>query len=367
MSAAPDDTLRRPPAAREALARIPLYAPDAARCAIDLSDNTNLWGAPPAAARAIGELALSGVCRYPELYSESLVEALAAYAGVDAGAIVTGCGSDDVIDAAIRAFGEPGGRLAHIDPTFTMVPVFARLNGLEPVAVPLTGDFDADADRLLAAGAAVTYLCSPNNPTGTELRRETMERVIAEAEGVVVVDEAYAEFSGRSVADLVASSDRLLVTRTLSKAFGLAGLRVGYGIASPAIVAALRKARGPYKVNVVAERAAVAALRADVNWMRARVTDAVAVRQRLDSALRALGLEPLPSAANFVLVPVAGARAVAKAMSDRGVLVRAFDGLAAVTPALEASGGAALRIGVGPWEQMEAALEALREALAVCA
>lgn len=367
MSASRFEAAATPPAPRASLAAISLYAPDTTPCAIDLSDNTNLWGVPPAAARAIAETPADAASRYPKPYADGLAGALARYLDVDPGMIVTGCGSDDVIDMAMRAFGGPGARLAHIAPSFSMVSQFARLNGFEPHAVPLTNDLDADAERLLAARAAVTYLCSPNNPTGSLLRGSTLERVIAEANGVVIVDEAYAEFAGASVVDLVERSDRLLVTRTLSKAFGLAGLRVGYGVASPAIVAPLRKARGPYRVNVMAERAAAAAVCDDVPWVRARAADAAMVRDRLTTELRALGLDPLPSMANFVLAPLGRARDVARAMAANGVLVRVLEGLEPVTPSLAASGGAALRIGVAPWPRMAVALAALREALAACA
>jgi histidinol-phosphate aminotransferase len=341
--------------ARATYREISLYAPNREPCAIDLSDNTNLWGVPPAAGRAIHEAAASTVTRYPALYAGALKGALAAYLGVDPAMLVTGCGSDDVLDSAIRAFGEPDERIAYPDPSFAMIPIFARMNGLEPVPVPLTAGFDADADALLATGAKVIYLCSPNNPTGAALSRAAVERVVERAPGVVIVDEAYAEFAGADVLDLLARTERLLVARTLSKAFGLAGLRVGYAVGAPALVAEVEKSRGPYKVNAVAERAAVAALTEDLDWVRAHVRLAVENRARLADALAALGLSPLPSSANFVLVPVPAAAAVAVEMRRCGVAVRPFDGLPAI--------GDALRISVGPWEMLEACLAALRATL----
>ena len=136
--------------------------------------------------------------------------------------------------------------------------------------------------------------------------RGAIERVLAAARGFVILDEAYAEFAGTSCLDLVAMNDRVLVVRTMSKAFGLAGLRVGYAVGAPALVAEVEKSRGPYKVSTVAERAAVASLTHDQGWVAERVEDARTSRERLAESLRALGLEPLPSEANFVLVPVAG-------------------------------------------------------------
>jgi histidinol-phosphate aminotransferase len=268
-----------------------------------------------------------------------------------------------VLDSAIRAFADPGARIAYPDPTFPAIPLFARMNALEPVPVPLTASYDADADGLLATGARIIYLCSPNNPTGGVLSRAAVERIVAEAPGIVILDEAYAEFAARDATDLLARSDRLLISRTMSKAFGLAGLRVGYALGAPGLVAEVEKSRGPYKVNALAELAAVTALSEDMGWVRTHIAAALENRSRLVGSLRALGLAPLESEANFVFVPLAGAPRVAKRMRELGVAVRPFEGLPLVSPALSASGGDALRISVGPWPAVQAALEALEAAL----
>ena len=354
-------------APRAQLEAVPLYMPGDEPCAVDLSDNTNLWGMPPAAARTLRELSSARVARYPDLYSEQLRGALARQFAVQPEMIVTGCGSDDVLDAAIRAFGEPGSRLAYIDPTFTMIPTFTRLNGLVPTPVPLTSAYDADAEALLATDASIIYLCSPNNPTGTALRRQTIAHVLASFAGVVIVDEAYAEFGGESMIDLLGRHERLLIARTFSKAYGMAGLRVGYMLGAKRAIAAITKVRGPYKVSVAAECAARAAVLEDQDWIAAHVSEAVKMRDRLVAELRALGLAPLPSRANFVLVPVPRASLVSAAMRKRGVLVRAFNGLAPIDVALASTAGSALRIGVGPWDQVAVAIQALREALLECA
>src|SRR3712207_2412396 len=146
--------------------------------------------------------------------------------------------------------------------------MFARLNALELAPVPLTADYDVDADRLLGTRARIIYICSPNNPTGNALSRAAVERIVDEAPGLVILDEAYAEFADGGATELLARSERLLIARTMSKAFGLAGLRVGYGVGSPAVVTEVEKARGPYTVNAFAELAAVTALSGDVAWMR---------------------------------------------------------------------------------------------------
>ena len=355
--------------ARTAVGALPLYTPDAADCAIDLSDSTNLWGPAPAALRAIAHVPAPVVARYPSLRSETLAPALLRYAGLDAETelrIVTGCGSDDVIDSTLRAFGGAGDRVALSMPTFSMVPIFARLNGLEPVSVPFTRDLDVDAERLVDVGAKVTYLCAPNNPTATPLSRAAVEHVAAFAKGIVLLDEAYVEFAPESLVDLVRRHERLLVTRTFSKAFGLAGLRVGYGVGAAPLVSMIERARGPYKVNALAERAVLASLddTADgLRWVRAHARLAVENRDRLVSALLALGLAPLPSTANFVLIPTTRAPLIARRLRERGILVRLFTDLPRDVPSLAAADGAALRVGVGPWETMQTLLDALDEVL----
>ena len=353
--------------ARADVRTLPLYAPDAGACTVDVSDNTNLWGTSPAARRALAEAPAASVSRYPSLYSAPLRDAVLRYAGLARSAglgVVTGCGSDDVIDSTMRAFGAPGDRVAFSAPTFSMISTFARLNGLAVESIPLTPGYDVDAERLVRLGAKITYLCTPNNPTATTISREAVEYVAQHARGVVLLDEAYAEFAPETFVDLVTRFDRLIVTRTFSKAFGLAGLRVGYGIGSADVVGMVERARGPYKVNVFAERAALAALGESddaLGWMRAHVALALENRERLVEGLRALQLVPLPSAANFLLVPTAQAMLLAQRMRERGVLVRAFAGLPRDLEALAGSNGEALRIGVGPWDTMQRVLDVLEE------
>jgi histidinol-phosphate aminotransferase len=353
--------------ARAEVRALPLYAPDMAECDVDVSDNTNLWGAPPAALRALASAPDAAMSRYPSLYSAPLRAAVLRYTGLEgAGAVsvVTGCGSDDVIDSTMRAFGAPGDKIAFSAPTFSMIPTFARLNGLEPVSIPLTARYDVDAERLVGIGARITYLCTPNNPTATALSREAVEHVAANAAGVVLLDEAYAEFAPETFVDLVTRFDRLLVTRTFSKAFGLAGLRVGYGVGGAEIASLVERARGPYKVNALAERAVLAALDDSpdaLGWVRAHAALAIENRERLARELGVMGFEPLPSAANFVLVPSVRAVQLARRMRKRGVLVRALADLPRELEALRASNGEALRIGLGPWETMQVVLRALDE------
>jgi len=329
------------------------YDPANLRCNIDLSDNTNLWGAPPAAQASLNVTDSSTLTRYPQPYSRGLTNVLAEYLGVDGNMVIAGCGSDDLLDSAIRAFGEPGDTLAQLDPTFGMIRVFATVNGLSVTAIPARGGKGAEA--LIGADAQIIYMCSPNNPTGDILDADLIERIVERAQGLVIIDEAYAEFAGVSSVGLLARYENILITRTLSKAFGLAGLRIGYAAGSPAIVREVEKSRGPYKVTSLAERAAMAAMMNDRAWVDEKVTEARTNRERFAERLRGLGLDPIESQANFVLVPVADARVTAGRMANSGVAVRQLENLTGI--------GDALRITIGPWPMMEECLSALEAAI----
>ena len=353
--------------ARNVVRALPRLSSDVPACAVDLSDNTNLWGAPPAALRVLRDAPGQALSRYPSVYSEPLHEAILRYvhlSGIDGVGVVTGCGSDDVIDSTMRAFGEPGDRIAFSSPTFSMIPLLARLNGLDSVAIPLTNGFDVDAERLVNTNAKITYVCAPNNPTATAVSRAAVEYVVDNARGVVLLDEAYAEFAPETFVQLVKRSEHLMVVRTFSKAFGLAGLRVGFGVGQSHLTQIVERARGPYKVSTLAERAVLASLDSvpdGVDWVRAHAALAIVNRGRLIAALGQAGFSSLPSAANFVLVPTRRALDIAQYLLASGVLVRSFTGLPLEIDALARAGGSALRIGVGPWDMMQSMLSVLSE------
>lgn len=348
-------TIDRLAVARAAYEAVPLYDPKRSPVEIDLTDNTNLWGLPPAAERALREMPVAGITRYPSLYAGELKSELAAYTGVERENVVTGCGSDDILDSAMRAFGEPGDLVAGSEPSFAMIPIFARMNALEWRGVDELRSHQPDIDALISLRPRVLYFCSPNNPTGALVAREAIERAIAETTGVIFIDEAYADFAGVSSIDLITRSDRVLVIRTMSKAFGLAGLRIGYAIGNPALVLEVEKSRGPYKLNALAERVATTALREDRAWVAKHIALAVQHRERLADELRRIGIEPLESHANFLLAPVAGCVAVGQALRARGVAVRPFPSLPGI--------GDAVRISVGPWPMMERFLDAFVPAM----
>jgi histidinol-phosphate aminotransferase len=315
-----------------------------------LSENTNLFGSAPSAVAVLREWA-HDPSRYPSVSTKALREAIAEWIGVEPDQVVCGCGSNDIIDASMRALAEPGARMAYAAPTFVMTAHFAAANSLRPTPVPVRPDGDCDAAAMLATGAAFYYLASPNNPTGRAASAGELDRLLDGAKGIVLLDEAYAEFSERSRAREAVERGNLLVTRTFSKVWGLAGLRLGYGIGAAPLVWELEKARGPFKVNAVAELAAAAAVRNDQAWMTGIVARVRAARTALTQSLRALGYEVFQSEANFIGVKVPDALAAARFLKDRGLGVRAFP----KAPVL----GDLLRITVGPEEAMARLTDAM--------
>ncbi len=329
------------------------YEEVAPGCSLDLSDNTNLWGSPPSVGRAIVSASRGSMSRYPSAYSADLKSAIAKYVGAEASMVATGSGSDDVIDSALRAFGRPGGAVALLDPTFSMLQCFASVSGLE--IAPVRFDEPDLPSAFRATGAGIIYLCSPNNPTGGALSPRVIESIVATASGIVIIDEAYIDFGGVASIRLLERCENVLITRTMSKAFGLAGFRVGYGVGSPEVIDRVEAARGPYKVSALSERVAVEVLENDADWVRERAAEVIESRGRLAEELSILGCPPLESSANFVLVPVRDAARIESGMRARSVAVRAFTGLPGI--------GDAVRITVGPWDLMQRCLGALSEVL----
>jgi histidinol dehydrogenase len=336
------------PLLRSAYRDIALYDPQRAPCEIDLSDNTNLFGVPPSVERLFGSLPAARLTRYPSVFAAALKEEIARWFGVSAENVATGCGSDDVIDSAIRAFCERGDSVVFPDPTFSVVATFARMNAAVPVAVPLTSALELDVDRLLQSRGRVTYVCRPNNPTGTVFAAADVQALADQLPGVLLLDEAYADFAQRGFTQQAVTMDRVISLRTFSKAFGLAGLRLGFAIGPARLIHEIEKSRGPYKVSNVAEAAALAALTQDGDWIRAAISQVCQNRERLYHDLQQRGFRCWPSGGNFLLVGVptnSSAAKLAAGLRSRGIAVRPFAGL----PQL----GDCIRVTIGPWPLME--------------
>lgn len=339
------------------------YTLAARRASVKINQNENPWDLPEALKRRVVEQALARPwSRYPDFDPSELRARLGRFAGWRADGVLAGNGSNELIEALLLVTVGTGTRVVIPQPTFTLYALFTALLGGEAVSVPLGPDFEYDAGALLrarrASGAGVTIVCSPNNPTGGVLARDDLRRLCDDGDGLVVVDEAYHEFSGASAVPLLGRHENLVVLRTFSKAMGMAGLRVGYLLAAPALVREIDKARLPYNLNFFSQAAALAAL--DEHALLAeRVARLVALREALSAELaRVPGVRRVyPSQANFILFELeqAAPRAVFEAVYRRDVLVRDVSGY----PRLERC----LRVSVGSEDENAAFLEALREAL----
>ena len=295
---------------------------------LDLAANTNLFGPNPAIERALAKTRVDRFADYPSLTSLTLRGAVAAKLGVDPSMVVTGNGSNDLIDVACRTFLSPGDRVAFHVPTFSMIPYFARLSQGTCVGSPLGPDWTLDPDALLAAEAKLTFVVRPNNPTGNAFPRKDVERVVEESRGIVAVDEAYVEFLGGEsfVKEVREGRGNLLVLRTLSKAHGLAGLRIGYAVAPAPLAEELGKVRGPFRLDALAEAVGAQAV-ADDRYVNDVVAAVRAERPNLKRLLEDRGFTVFRSDANFVLArPPVDARALAAALAERGVHVRWLGG-----------------------------------------
>lgn len=325
--------------------------------AIRLNTNENPYPPPPALIDDLREsvtAAATSMNRYPDREVLELRAALAAYLGhgLDRSQLWAANGSNEVLQQLLQAFGGAGRTALGFEPSYSMHRLIAIVTGTAWIGSPRAPDF-----TLSPAGAAqavrdhapdVVFLCSPNNPTGTALDPEVLGAILDAASAMVVVDEAYAEFSSRpSLLPLLQGHPRLVITRTMSKAFAFAGARVGYLAADPVVVEALRLVRLPYHLSALTQAAALAALR-HADETLALVARLRADRDAMVRSLRARDFDVIDSDANFVLFGgFADEKAVWQAMLDQGVLVRDV-GLAGW-----------LRVSVGTGAECEAFLDAL--------
>ncbi len=321
---------------------------------IKLDANENPYGPSPCVYEALANETYYHI--YPDPDSTSLRHALSQYTGIDASHIVAGHGADELIDLIIRLFIDPGDAVINCPPTFGMYRFDTELNGGRIIDIARKADFLLDTESVVTrthnnGNVKIIFLTSPNNPDGSVLG-DTCLRQLLQLPVIVVLDEAYVEFSGSSRVDWVLEHENLIVLRTFSKWAGLAGLRVGYGVFPHWVLSHLLKIKQPYNVNVAGATAALASL-SDVHHLRENVEKIVEERGRLYQALGEFDfLEPYPSEANFILVRVVGkdAAELKGALAERGILIRYFN-----TPGLRDH----IRISVGTPSQTSVLLKVL--------
>jgi histidinol-phosphate aminotransferase len=270
----------------------------------------------------------SGFNRYPDPLAREVKSLLAQQKGVAPEQIALGNGSDEIIDLVYRIFCRPGtDNVITLPPTYGMYRVSADINDVAVKEVPLLPGFQPDTDTILAAAdehTKVLWLCSPNNPSGNDYQPEKVQALLADFPGIIVIDEAYVDFARRdSYASLLADHPNLIVMQTFSKAWGLAGIRLGIALASPPIIDLFNRVKPPYNVNELTQRKALEALQ-DPGRLRREVDTIIGQRALLQQYLAGLDFVEriYPSDTNFLLVKVNGPRGMYEYLVGRGIIVR---------------------------------------------
>ncbi len=268
------------------------------------------------------------VNRYPDPQQTKVKERLSELKGIPANQILLGNGSDEVLDLIFRAFCEPNrDKIITLPPTYGMYSVLAELNAVENIEIPLEYDFQPNKDEILRTAHPQTkllFLCSPNNPTANSFKAKNIEWLIEEFQGIVVIDEAYIDFSkDESWLKRLNEFPNLVVTQTLSKAYGLAGIRLGVCYASKEIISVLNKIKPPYNVNELTQRKALERLNM-MDSVETEVKHILKERKKLKKALKSIELvqKVYPSDANFLLVKVDDANKRYQQLVEKGIVVR---------------------------------------------
>jgi histidinol-phosphate aminotransferase len=324
-------------------------APDAK--VIKLNTNENPYPPSPEALKVLRELAGELLRRYPDPMASAFRQATSQVLGVPADWILVGNGSDDLLTMIIRACTEPGRKVVYPMPTYVLYRTLAQIQGAEFVEVPYHEDYSLPVEQLIEAQGAVTFIASPNSPSGTAVSMEVLDKLAAHLSGVLVIDEAYVDFAESDGLELVKKYDNVIILRTLSKGYSLAGLRLGFGVANPVLLEGLIKVKDSYNVDAVACAVGAAAI-ADQTHKNTNAQKIKASRTQMADALKELGFHVLPSQANFLLAqsPLGNAEPLYKMLKQQGILVRYFN-----QPRLEDK----LRITVGTPEQNESLIKVL--------
>jgi histidinol-phosphate aminotransferase len=336
-------------------AYVPGEQPPSDAKVIKLNTNENPYPPAPAALQVLRELDGELLRRYPHPMARAFREAASLALGVPADWILVGNGSDDLLTMIMRGCAEPGRRVVYPMPTYVLYRTLAQIQDAEVVEVPFHEDYSLPIEPLIKAQGAVTFIASPNSPSGTVAPVELLDKLATQLSGILVVDEAYVDFADSNALELVKKYDNVIVLRTLSKGYSLAGLRLGFGIANPSLLEGFFKVKDSYNVDAIACAVGAAAI-ADQSYKENNAQKIKNSRSKMQEALQKLGFYVLPSQANFLLAqsPSGNAQSLYQTLKERGIFVRYFN-----QPRLADK----LRITIGTPEQNEALLKVLAEIL----
>ena len=301
--------------------------PGADEHVVKLNTNENPFPPSDRVLQAIQNISKETLRRYPNPTADAFRAVAAKLHGVSPDMILAGNGSDDILTIATRTFVGAGGKLAAPDPTYSLYPVLAQLQEAQFIPVPWAEDWSLPTEALLATKADAIYLANPNAPSGTFVSPTKVAELARQFPGLLLIDEAYADFAEDNCLSLVRNHPNVVISRTLSKAYCLAGLRFGYAVAQPQVIHEMMKAKDSYNCDAIAIVAAAAAALSDQAYYKEKWDLLKLERQRLTVELRDMGWSVLPSQANFVLATAPDGRGhdAYVGLKQQGILVRYFD------------------------------------------
>jgi histidinol-phosphate aminotransferase len=321
---------------------------------VKLNTNENPYPPSPNVMKVFSEISPEQLRRYPDPAGDAFRQAAAEINGVTPDYIMCCNGGDELLRIAFQAFCDESRPVAYPVPTYSLYPVLAKLQNCEAMEIPFDREFNLPP-KLAASGAGLIIVCNPNAPSGSFINVNELASLADEAAGILLIDEAYVDFAEKNCAALVKDFDNVIILRSMSKGYSLAGIRFGYAIAQPDLITGLTKVKDSYNVDAVAIAVAAAAI-SDREYFKSTVEKVKAERTRLTEQLRSLGLDVPDSSSNFVLVECKNGRAaeIYEKLSQRNIFVRYFD-----YSELKDK----LRITIGTAEQNDTLLAALKEIL----
>ena len=293
---------------------------------LKLNTNENPYPPSPHALKALREVTAENLRRYPHPFADEFRQAVSEVLELKRDWILVGNGSDDLLTMVLRATADRTRAVAYPVPTYVLYRTLAKIQDAPIIEVPFDDTFTLPVETLVRADAPLTIIANPNSPSGSSAPIAQLRELAERLSGILVIDEAYAEFSEHPAIELVEQFRRVIILRSLSKSHGLAGLRLGFGIAHPSLLSGLKKVKDSYNVDAVAAFVGSAAIR-DTDYTRSVITRIQASRNQLTKNLEAIGFRVWPSQANFVLTrpPDGNARHLYEELKEAGILVRHFD------------------------------------------
>jgi histidinol-phosphate aminotransferase len=342
---------------RDNIERLAGYVPGfqpADKSVIKINTNENPYPPSPKVFEALAALDGEAFRRYPPIYWDAFREAASKIHGIDTEMIIAGNGGDELISIIVRCCCDKNRPLAYPIPTYSLYPVLAAIEDAPAIEVPYPDDCSIP-EALVQTEAPLTILCNPNAPTCTFVPVDEIEKLARQVKGVLLIDEAYVDFADDNCLRLLKDNDNLLILRSLSKGYSLAGMRFGYAMGSPRIIETMMKVKDSYNVNIATQVAATAAIQ-DQQYFQENTQKIIYERQRLIPALRELGFQAGDSQTNFILAEITTppARQVYEKLIEKNIYIRYFNKQGMTNK---------LRITVGTAEQNDTLLAALREIL----